>query len=85
MVDDSVRERIASFVTAAEELGIPVSRVILFGSVARGEADEWSDIDVVVVSPLFDGPDGRRAVDLLWRATAATKGWLESKANITTQ
>ena len=30
-------------------------QVILFGSRARGTAGEWSDLDVVVVSPAFEG------------------------------
>ena len=30
-------------------------QVILFGSRARGDGHEWSDVDVVVVSPLFRG------------------------------
>jgi len=29
--------------------------VILFGSRARGQAHQWSDLDVVVVSPRFSG------------------------------
>ncbi len=34
--------------------------VIVFGSRARGEADQWSDLDVIVVSGSFNG---RRFVD----------------------
>ena len=30
-------------------------QVILFGSRARGTAGRWSDLDVVVVSPRFEG------------------------------
>ena len=29
-----------------------------------GEADEWSDIDLFVISPVFDLPDAREKVDL---------------------
>lgn len=32
-----------------------VERVILFGSYVRGAAHEWSDIDLAVVSPDFEG------------------------------
>ncbi len=35
------------------------SRVVLFGSQARGVADEWSDVDLLVV--MGDVPDKRRA------------------------
>lgn len=33
---------------------LPVRSVILFGSVARGDAHEWSDIDVAIVCDPFD-------------------------------
>ena len=34
---------------------IRVEAVILYGSYAKGTADEWSDIDLAVVSPDFEG------------------------------
>ena len=45
---------IRRYVTALEARGIPVERVILFGSHASGHPDEWSDIDIAVISPKFD-------------------------------
>lgn len=33
--------------------GIPVERIILFGSYAKGTAHTWSDLDLCVVSPQF--------------------------------
>jgi predicted nucleotidyltransferase len=41
------------YVAALEARGIPVERVILFGSYAAGHAQEWSDIDIAVISPKF--------------------------------
>ena len=35
------------------------SRVVLFGSQARGDANEWSDVDLLVVLP--NGTDRRKA------------------------
>lgn len=35
------------------------SRVVLFGSHARGDAEEWSDVDLLVV--MSHAPDKRRA------------------------
>jgi uncharacterized protein len=35
--------------------GVHVERMILFGSHATGHAREWSDIDLVVISPHFAG------------------------------
>ena len=45
---------IQRYVAALEARGIPVERVILFGSHASGHPDEWSDIDIAVISPQFD-------------------------------
>ena len=80
MVDEAVRERIENFISAVRQRGIPISRIVLFGSHARGDAHEWSDIDIVVISPLFDGPDLRSAVDMLWEATVSTRGHIEPVA-----
>ena len=43
-------------------------RVILFGSRARGTAGKWSDLDVVVVSPRFEGMPFINRWPLLFRA-----------------
>jgi predicted nucleotidyltransferase/predicted HTH domain antitoxin len=45
---------IRRYVVALEARGIPVERVILFGSHATGRAQPWSDIDIAVISPKFD-------------------------------
>ena len=80
MVDPTVMKRIARFIDEATSLGIPVSKAVVYGSVARGTADKWSDIDLIVVSPIFDSPDAREKVDLLWQATTATNGYIEPVA-----
>ncbi len=36
-------------------LGVPVQRAYLFGSYARGEQHEWSDIDVALIADAFTG------------------------------
>ena len=80
MAELDVLAKIRLYLETVQRLGIPVARAVLFGSRARGTAGEWSDIDLVVVSPVFDGPDGPRAVDTLWRACAATGGYIEPVA-----
>lgn len=44
---DEFRERLYS--------AIAVEAIVLFGSHARGEPREWSDIDLAVISPDFEG------------------------------
>ena len=36
-----------------KEERLPIERVIIFGSHAKGTAQHWSDIDVCIVSPKF--------------------------------
>ncbi|BAW02138.1 putative nucleotidyltransferase [Thermus thermophilus] len=47
------------------EAPLPLTRVLLFGSRARGEALEESDWDLLVVSPAFRGMDYLSRVQLL--------------------
>ncbi|MBM3335520.1 nucleotidyltransferase domain-containing protein, partial [Candidatus Sumerlaeota bacterium] len=48
--------------------GIHATRAVLFGSFARGDANKWSDIDLIVIAPEFDGKCTMKTVDCLWRA-----------------
>jgi len=56
---------------------ISVSFGVVFGSHARGEADQWSDIDLLVVSPRFDQTLKRADIDLIWRLAARTDSRIE--------
>ncbi|MFQ5855110.1 MAG: nucleotidyltransferase domain-containing protein [Anaerolineae bacterium] len=52
--------------------GLQPERIYLFGSQARGQADEGSDIDLLLVVPDSDLPRHRRealSYDLLWGLT----------------
>lgn len=42
-----------------------VDQAILFGSNARGNADEWSDIDLAVISRDFDRMSHQKLIDLV--------------------
>jgi len=46
--------------------GTPVERVFLYGSYARGEENEESDIDVMVISEIFNKHDDQ-IVGKAWR------------------
>lgn len=46
---------VKNFAAAIRNRGIDVKAVILFGSYARGEQREWSDIDVALVADEFTG------------------------------
>jgi hypothetical protein len=57
--------------------GIPVHQGIIFGSQVSGQPHTWSDIDLLVVSPQFDGERKREDVNLLWRVATRTDSRIE--------
>ncbi|MBI5814417.1 MAG: nucleotidyltransferase domain-containing protein [Nitrospinae bacterium] len=69
MADAAVVENIRKYLRDLNDGGMEVRFGVLFGSFARGEEHEWSDIDLLVVSPRFDGKFEREEVDKLWATT----------------
>ena len=53
--DRKIEKTIRSYLEQLERIGIHVQQAILFGSYASGKYDEWSDIDLVIVSKDFVG------------------------------
>lgn len=70
MVDTKVVEAIIRYLAILPRFGVHPSRAILYGSFARGESHEWSDIDLVVVAREFDELRDRKLVEQLWIATS---------------
>ena len=54
-IANRVRKIIDQYIQALRENGIPINQAILFGSYAHGNYDEWSDIDIALVSKIFEG------------------------------
>jgi uncharacterized protein len=69
MVDQDIIKVIRKYLAGLEQFGIHARRGVLFGSFARGQADRWSDIDLVVIAPEFDHGQDLDLVKALWRAT----------------
>lgn len=64
---NSVIQDVKNYIVVLRENGIPVERVLLFGSWARGTAKEDSDVDIALVSSFFTGDrfmDRRKIVPL---------------------
>lgn len=57
MDKNTVLNILSQFKLLLEREGVPVERMVLYGSYAAGTQVESSDIDVVVVSPSFRGLD----------------------------
>ncbi|MBI2908475.1 MAG: nucleotidyltransferase domain-containing protein [Chloroflexi bacterium] len=55
-----IDQAISDFIQRLQK-GICVEAIVLFGSYAKGTPHEWSDVDVAVISPDFEGmPISRR-------------------------
>ena len=77
MVDGAVVEIVKRYLRALQKDGIHARSGILFGSFARGEATEWSDIDLVVIAPEFDGARTLPQVERLWVLTGEADNRIE--------
>ena len=77
MVSQSVITAVKNYLRHLLENEIDVRFAVVFGSQATGKADQWSDIDLLVVSPQFDDNLNRRDIDLLWRLAAHTDSRIE--------
>lgn len=56
--------------------GIPVEKIILFGSYAKGTAKPWSDLDLCVVSSIF-GKDSHEEMLRLMRLASIVELLIE--------
>lgn len=72
MVNKRVVASVRRYLQALNQQGIPVRFGVVFGSQVAGKADQWSDIDLLVISPLFDGKRRPRDIDKLWHIAAHT-------------
>ncbi len=63
-------ERIISSFVALLSRAVRVEAVILYGSYVNGSPDEWSDIDIAVISPDFEGLAMWESQRVISRATA---------------
>lgn len=77
MVEQDVETTVRDYLDAARRVGINAHRAVIFGSWARGTADEWSDIDLIVIAPELEAPADNQLVDRLWRLRARTDSRIE--------
>ncbi len=77
MVDRAIVDSVRNYLRHLSEQGLAVSFAVVFGSQANGNSHEWSDIDLLVVSPRFDDPIERDDINRLWRVAARTDSRIE--------
>ena len=50
-----IKNLIEKYISALEKEDFHIEKAFLFGSYSKGKADEWSDIDIALVSKTFEG------------------------------
>lgn len=59
-----IKRAIQEYLEILKKDGLPIRKVFVFGSWAKGKAHKWSDIDLCIISPKFKNFD--QALDYLW-------------------
>jgi hypothetical protein len=77
MVDESIAVIVRKYLSNLRQRGLPVTCGVLFGSQVQGKADQWSDIDLLVISPRFDEIHQRSDINFLWHVAARTDSRIE--------
>ena len=77
MVDQAIVTSVQQYLRSLLQQGVAARFGVIFGSYAKGKPDKWSDIDVLVVAPIFDGSFSRETINCLWRVAARTDSRIE--------
>lgn len=67
MLEQSILTVVKKYLAAVNKAGIKVDFMVIFGSQVTGNSHKWSDIDLLVVSSLFENMTDRKYLNLLWR------------------
>lgn len=54
-IPDKIKSVVEKYLARLRENNIQIKDAYLFGSYAKGNYDEWSDIDIALVSDSFEG------------------------------
>ncbi|MFH1030646.1 MAG: nucleotidyltransferase domain-containing protein [bacterium] len=63
-IPKKLKEKITNYIQVLKEDELPIEKVVLFGSYAKGSQNKWSDVDLCVISPKFKDP--WKATNYLW-------------------
>jgi predicted nucleotidyltransferase len=77
MADPKVIAAVKQYLNRLAQNGLSVAFGVIFGSQVTGQANELSDIDLIVVSPQFDGKISRDIINKLWHIAARTDSRIE--------
>jgi len=76
MVSKEVINKVKEYLQELSSKGIHISKAFIYGSQTHGTAKEDSDIDLMLVSPLFDD-DTDKFAPILWLSTKRTNYRIE--------
>jgi predicted nucleotidyltransferase len=77
MVENVIVDTVKRYLAVLPTVGIHARRGVLFGSFARGEADQDSDIDLIVIAPEFDEKREFDTIRKLWETTLLADSRIE--------
>jgi len=77
MAKKAIIESVRKYLNRLKANGFKVSFGVLYGSHASSTATEFSDIDLIVVSPDFDKKIKCRTIDKLWQIAGRTDHRIE--------
>jgi len=63
-IPKKIKKEINEYITVLKKDHLPIRQVWLFGSYAKGNPHQWSDIDLCIISPKFKDPF--HALQYLW-------------------
>ncbi len=72
--------KLSEYIKILNESGLNIEKAFLFGSAARNEEREESDIDVMLVSSRFDDQSDDLAFGLIWKLTRRVDSRIEPYA-----
>jgi predicted nucleotidyltransferase len=72
--------KLSEYIKILNESGLKIEKAFLFGSAARNEAREESDIDVMLVSSRFDDQSDDLVFGLIWKLTRKVDSRIEPYA-----
>ncbi len=63
-ISEKVKKEVIDYIKILKDDKLPIEKVILFGSFAKGNQHKWSDIDLCIISPKFK--NSWQALQYLW-------------------
>jgi hypothetical protein len=77
MADPKVVGAVKEYLNRLAQNGLSFAFGVIFGSQVTGQANDLSDIDLIVVSPQFDDKISRDIINKLWHIAGRTDSRIE--------